>query len=907
MNSSYTNSIGVISSHGARQTWYRSVIAFFSIMLLFLGVTAPSTTQATIVSTVYTQDFSSDWFPPSDGWYDDSGYAWYYSYYGANGYDGSAMIFLYNCAYGNLYSAPVDLSSFDGASDKAYVEFDLWLEMDAYSYYYGEDYLRVYVDDGEGSREMLAEYLTNKDYTFDNSGDFGYYYDPISDPAYWSHKKLLIPQAFRKAGTRIYFEGQAYYACGGNGGIDNFVITGEEAIEINYTPTALNFPTLSVGAQSGPQYITINNTSTVPVTINSAVLGGPFSASYQFVGAVPTSIPAMGSVNIGVRFVPTVNGSQYATLTINNTSDNIPSFMIPLNGIGVAPTISIIPIGSVNTPTRMFKKTRTSVGDTLSQSFLVKNIGEGALVIFPWTGITGENASHYRITRFPQYSLETGFSDTMTVQFTPRKDGGLTARLDIYNNASNGTQYIDLFGIGVCPAIMLEPGEMLTFDSVAMGVATCKTVRISNPGTDTLILTNNYLSSSDGDFTFTELTGDQTKIAPGDFREVQVCITPLQKGTRRARLRFTTNIPLTFEEGDGYDDGGDQDDGGDGSYSGQQQQGYYYEPEWIRNDTSSKSLEIWANAIPSDKTIIAMGDFSDAIVGTEATATATFTNLGSEVIVLEEPFFSGAQASSFKATKANFPLELAPGASINFTVSAAAKVRGENTAVMHIANKSEDRQYLQTVELAFTGLLSSTTVSANALEFSKLYLGESSSKTVTVTNVGDVDQTYTASVASTNGFVLDGQSVLGPITPGSSANFTVKFIPTEKGAVSNTLTVKTAHTADMVVSLSGEADEKPVTQAVTGDVAMRGFVLSQNSPNPANGSTSVSFTTPVTSDIRITLSDVTGKTVRELVSGVYGAGDHTVSVSTKGIASGNYLYILESEGVRLVRQMVITK
>jgi hypothetical protein len=528
--------------------------------------------------------------------------------------------------------------------------------------------------------------------------------------------------------------------------------------------------------------------------------------------------------------------------------------------------------------------------------------------VYPWSTITGEFAPHYTITRFPQFPVASGNTDTMSITFSPTQDGGLPARAELFNNATNGTQYIDLFGTGVIPAIQLDPSEILTMDSVAIGVPTCKTIRISNPGTDTLRITNDYLSSSDGDFSYSPLMGTDTMIAPGAFRDVTVCITPLQKGTRRARLRFTTNIPLTFEEGEDYDDGGDDyDDGGDATHSGQQQQGNYYQPEWIRNDTSAKSVEIWANAIPLDKTIIAMGDFSDGIIGTDATASATFTNLGSEVITVEQPYFSGTNASAFTATKANFPLSLSPGASINFTVVAVPSERGANTAVMHITNTSEDREYLQSTNVSVTGLLSRSTVSEPSLTYGKLYVGEESSKRITVSNVGDIEQTYTASLANASGFMLEGSSVVGPLSPGSSADISVKFVPTTKGTLTNTLTITTAHTADMVVSLSGEADEKPVTQAVTGDVAMKGFVLSQNSPNPVTGKTSLSFTTPSTSDVRITLADITGKTVRELAGGVYGAGVHTVNVSTVGIASGSYVYILESEGVRLVRQMVITK
>ena len=681
----------------------------------------------------------------------------------------------------------------------------------------------------------------------------------------------------------------------------SYVFTKLPEVRMSATPKIIDYGTVSAGAYAEANVV-IKHVSTEGVlNVLSTTISGPGSSQYS-VQSTPGPLNPGQQANLVVRFTPTLNGTHTATLTIVSNGVDSGVQTILLSGNAVAPTIEIIPIGSVNTPTRMFKKTRTLVGDSLTQSFLVKNVGAGTLVINPWSGIVGEFASHYRLSRWPLYPVSAGNTDTMSVTFAPTQDGGLPARLELYNNATNGTQYIDLFGVGVVPAIQLEPGEMLTFDSVAMGVTTCKTVRISNPGTDTLRLTHNYLSSSDGDFSYTPLVGSDTAIAPGTFRDVTVCITPLQKGTRRARLRFTTNIPLTFE--DGGNGGQDPDHARN---IGQSQQGNNYYPEWIRNDTSAKSLEIWANAIPSDKTIIAMGDFSDGIIGTEATATATFTNAGSEMITVEEPFFSGTSASIFKATKANFPLDLAPGASINFTVAASPKVRGEHTAVMNIANKSEDRQYLQSVNVSIKGLLASSTINETSLTYEKLYLGEESSKSITVTNAGDIDQTYTATLADANGFSVDGSSVVGPVTPGSSVNFSVKFIPTSKGTVTNTLTVKTAHTSDMTVSLTGEADEKPVTSSIKGEVSMKGFVLSQNSPNPASGKTSFSFTTPSTSAVRIMLADVTGKTVRELASGTYDAGAHTVNVKTDDIASGSYVYILESDGVRLVRQMVIAK
>ena len=105
------------------------------------------------------------------------------------------------------------------------------------------------------------------------------------------------------------------------------------------------------------------------------------------------------------------------------------------------------------------------------------------------------------------------------------------------------------------------------------------------------------------------------------------------------------------------------------------------------------------------------------------------------------------------------------------------------------------------------------------------------------------------------------------------------------------------------INVSGTA-----TQGAVGEVSEAGYVLTQNSPNPAaGGKTSFSYTVPKQSNVRIVLADVTGKIVRELVNTSVATGTYDVSIETQGLASGTYLYILEAGNARLVRQLAIQK
>lgn len=77
-------------------------------------------------------------------------------------------------------------------------------------------------------------------------------------------------------------------------------------------------------------------------------------------------------------------------------------------------------------------------------------------------------------------------------------------------------------------------------------------------------------------------------------------------------------------------------------------------------------------------------------------------------------------------------------------------------------------------------------------------------------------------------------------------------------------------------------------------------IVSQNVPNPFNGSTSISFELSGTSKIELLVFDVTGRIVSTLASGMMPAGNHTVmwdgtaEKTGKGVSSGVYLCVLKA-------------
>ena len=85
------------------------------------------------------------------------------------------------------------------------------------------------------------------------------------------------------------------------------------------------------------------------------------------------------------------------------------------------------------------------------------------------------------------------------------------------------------------------------------------------------------------------------------------------------------------------------------------------------------------------------------------------------------------------------------------------------------------------------------------------------------------------------------------------------------------------------------------------------FVLEQNYPNPFNPVTTIRYTVPQTSNVRINVYNVLGQRVEMLVNESHTAGTYTVDFRADRFASGVYFYVLNSNSAHLVRKMVLIK
>lgn len=87
--------------------------------------------------------------------------------------------------------------------------------------------------------------------------------------------------------------------------------------------------------------------------------------------------------------------------------------------------------------------------------------------------------------------------------------------------------------------------------------------------------------------------------------------------------------------------------------------------------------------------------------------------------------------------------------------------------------------------------------------------------------------------------------------------------------------------------------------------AATGMELFQSQPNPANGSTTLSFNLPSAGPVSLRLCDLNGRVVKDLENRTLSPGMHAYTVDLSDVGSGVYFYALRSTGSLLTRNLLV--
>ncbi len=555
-------------------------------------------------------------------------------------------------------------------------------------------------------------------------------------------------------------------------------------VQLGITPTnpkSYNFGSVITGNTVTTNITATNvgddNSGISKLSIKKVIITGDPDYTLTAVPESSDSILAGDSRQIVVSFSPQSAGLREATVTIESNGRDSGTQTFTLQGVGLAPLISV----DTNI---IFKNKLVKLGQTLTQRLLITSTNSPTLTIngFQFVGI---DSGEYYVSRYPSSMMIPGnTTDSVFVTYRPTKEGRHVATMNIINNSINNPVLpITLYGTGILPHIVVTP-RPLRFDSVGMGDFVCKDVSIYNPGTDTLLILRNLMTSNDGDFIYTPLdvaAGD-TIIPPDKTKKFTICFSPKQMGSRAARVTLVTNIPKTFEA--------------------------------VPRDTASLfTVDITGTGVPygvlsqTFSTVEGAGLNDSILIHTTTCTNDTIRNNGDADLTITSLHIGGQDSATFTVTGPHTPFTIPAHSNVVVNVCGTPAERGPHNGHLIISAISNSKLISSTSNLNVFGLITCAQATPDGL-FRSVFVPVDSTKEecVTVVNCGDITATYTASItgAKANNYSVTPASSLA-IKPGDSATFCVKYLAIDTIAGTASLNIAAANIQPMSVSLNGTA------------------------------------------------------------------------------------------------------
>ena len=498
------------------------------------------------------------------------------------------------------------------------------------------------------------------------------------------------------------------------------------------------------------------------------------------------------SVGILSGYTSTV-GYDLATGLGSVNANNLVSNWSPVN---TAPAVSL-------TPATLTFASTSEGASSAAQVVTLKNTGSAALAISSG-GITfsGTSSTSFSASTTCTSTLAAGSSCTISVTFSPKATGTLTATLNVADNATGSPQKVPLTGTGAAapPTATLTPAT-LTFASTTVGsTSAAQVVTLKNTGTSALTVTTGGITLSGANASsFSETTTCGTTLAAAATCTISVSFKPTATGTLTGTLNIADNAA--------------------GS------------PQKVTLTGTAAAAALTATLTPATLT------FASTTVGsTSAAQVVTLKNTGTSALTITTGgiTLSGANASSFSETT-TCGTTLAAAATCTISVSFKPTATGTLTGTLNVADNATGSP--QKVTLTGTGAAAppTATLTPATLTFASTTVGSTSAaQVVTLKNSGTSTLTIT-----TGGITLNGTNASSfsetttcgtTLAAAAACTISVSFKPTATGTLTGTLNVADNATGSpQKVTLTG-------TGAVTNSISVLPATLSF--PNTVTGSTS---------------------------------------------------------------------
>ncbi|MCL4688274.1 MAG: choice-of-anchor D domain-containing protein [Burkholderiales bacterium] len=298
-------------------------------------------------------------------------------------------------------------------------------------------------------------------------------------------------------------------------------------------PSALTFPTQTVGTTSAAQAVTLSNAGTAPLAISSIITEGDFAQS----NACPSSLAPSASCGISVTFSPVAPGTRSGFLKVFDDAAGSPHF-IPLTGTATLP-----PVPTISAPASVsFPPTQVG-GVSPPVTVTISNVGGGPLSIAAVEVVgSGYAVTSQTCTSAP---VTPSGSCTISMTFAPGSAGNVVATLRLISNAPASPTLIGLTGEGTALAVgtLAATPATLDFGTREIGTTTAaQSITVSNAGSAPVTVSG---ITASGDYA---QTNDCSLLESAATCTISITFTPTATGPRPGSVSVASNAsnsPLT--------------------------------------------------------------------------------------------------------------------------------------------------------------------------------------------------------------------------------------------------------------------------------------------------------------------------------------------------------------------------
>jgi phospholipase C len=207
---------------------------------------------------------------------------------------------------------------------------------------------------------------------------------------------------------------------------------------VTLSPTSLTFPVQVIDTSSAPMTITLTNTGNATLSITSIDITGTSLDDYSKTTTCTKSLAAGANCTITITFKPRLKGTLDASLSVTDNAPGSPQ-TAALTGTGTFLQL---------TPTSLSFGDQKVGTSSAPQTVTLTNKSAQSAITISKIAIQGSGAKSFSLENACGTSIPANGSCTVSVTFTPKSTGSVSADLVIADNAGGSPQEVPLTGTG---------------------------------------------------------------------------------------------------------------------------------------------------------------------------------------------------------------------------------------------------------------------------------------------------------------------------------------------------------------------------------------------------------------------------------------------------------------------------